>query len=616
MSAMVQCPICGATVRELRINAHLDSGCTAHTESATPSQSQSQSEDQQSNQASVPAFFRTGATKQATKQSPATKTPAGKQATFPKQIPASPPSVTGKRAADAEKERDISTQTPTRPSGSQPRSAASNPGRAPSAKRQRTGPSGAAPLADRMRPRTLDEIYGQPALVGPTGLLRSLLAHKQAVPSMILWGGPGTGKTTIARALAGAAGGMRFVELSGAGAAAGLADTCKRVFSEARNELALTGRRTLVFADEIHRFNKGQQDVFLAPVEAGTVTLVGATTENPSFRVQNALLSRCRVFTLGALREEDVVEILRRALDRVREEDGPGEGQDEDEDGVETEDRNGRDPGVNHRENSSSSASTSSNPIIPPAVTDPILLSTLARASDGDARAALNLLELALSLARQQPTQPASALTSTLLAAAPRALAYDRAGDGHYDTISALHKSIRGSDPHATLYYLARMIAAGEDPAFLMRRLLVVASEDVGLADRHALPLVAAAAEAVDRIGMPEARISIAHAAVYLALAPKSTRVYRGINAALAAVEREPGVGSAPVPLHLRNAPARLMAELGYARGYKYNPNFVDGRVVQEYLPEDLKGRQFLSDRDLGTVVDPDLAEEKGDEVR
>lgn len=409
-----------------------------------------------------------------------------------------------------------------------------------------------------MRPQTLDEVCGQ-ELVGPNGVLRALI-ESDRVPSMILWGGSGTGKTTIARCIARVVG-SRFIELNAT--SSGVAE-CKRYFAEAASELALTGRKTIVFCDEIHRFTKAQQDVFLRPVEAGTITLIGATTENPSFRVQAALLSRCRTFTLARLTAEDVAGILRRAVHME----------------IDVE-RHYPEP--------------------PPGLIDEELISYLSTFSDGDARTALNLLELALSLSTRPGITKAdikSSLTKTLV--------YDRAGDQHYDTISAFHKSVRGSDPDAALYYLARMLQSGEDPLFIARRMVVIASEDIGLADNTMLPLATAAYTAAQQIGLPEARIPLAHCAVALALAPKSTRAYRGLNAAMEALS-EPGVAALPVPMHLRNAPTRLMKELGAGKGYKYPPTFKDGRVAQEYLPEQLRGRRFLEDNDLGDEIDPDL---------
>lgn len=407
-----------------------------------------------------------------------------------------------------------------------------------------------------MRPRTLDEVCGQ-ELVGPSGVLRGLV-EADRVPSMVLWGDPGTGKTTIARLIANTAG-SRFVEINSTSSGVG---EVKKLFSDARTELTLTGRKTIIFCDEIHRFSKSQQDVFLGPVEAGHITLIGATTENPSFKIVNALLSRCRTFTLNKLTDADLTTILRRALE----------------------------------------AENCTSPLL-----DDEMLQYLAAFADGDARTALNLLELAMDLSTRPaitPSQIKKSLTQTLV--------YDRAGDQHYDTISAFHKSIRGSDPDAALYYLARMLQSGEDPLYIARRLIVVASEDVGLADNTLLPLATAAYSACEKIGMPECRINLAHAAVALSLAPKSTRAYRGLSNALAALQ-EPGVAGLPVPAHMRNAPTRLMKEMGFGREYKYNPDFVDGRVAQEYLPEKMKGRVFLEERDLGTKIDDELVLDTGE---
>ncbi len=349
--------------------------------------------------------------------------------------------------------------------------------------------------------------------------------------------------------------GSRFVEINSTSSGVG---ECKKIFSEAKGELGLTGRKTIIFCDEIHRFSKSQQDVFLGPVESGQVTLIGATTENPSFKVQNALLSRCRTFTLQKLTNNDIASILSRALEL----EGPN--------------------------------------YSPSSLVDDELIQYLSAFADGDARTALNLLELAMELStRKAMTKDAikKALTKTLV--------YDRAGDQHYDTISAFHKSIRGSDPDAALYYLARMLQSGEDPLYIARRLIVVASEDIGLADNSMLSLATAAYTAAEKIGMPEARINLAHATVALALARKSTRAYRGLNNAMSALE-EPGIAGLPVPVHLRNAPTRLMKELGYGKEYKYNPHFRDGKVAQEYLPDNLRGRHFLEEHDLGTKLDLD----------
>ena len=546
---MIDCPICSKPVKEGNINAHIDSSCTSFL--ASPPASQQNGTPQQS----VASIFARRPAAQPTpsadrRHSTTTVTP-----TTPKPTAESSARTNGKRASspppDHETPIDEAHATPDEPP----------------AKRLKPTPH-PAPLAERLRPKTLDAIHGQPHLVGPSGIITSLLQPPHArLPSLILWGGAGTGKTTIARAL-GHATGARFVEINST--SSGVAE-CKKLFADARGERALTGRHTILFCDEVHRFSRSQQDVFLGPVERGDVTLVGATTENPSFKVQSALLSRCRVLTLRPLEPDDLRGILRRAVT------------------VEYPDPE-REP--------------------PPPPVDDALLEFLGTFAEGDARTALNLLELALALAARPGTTP-----ETLRAGLTKSAVYDRAGDAHYDCISALHKSIRGSDPHASLYYLARMLSAGEDPRYIARRLMVVASEDVGLADNTMLPLASAAYDAAERLGMPECRIQLAHATVALALAPKSTRAYRGLANAMRAIESEPGVAGLPVPVHLRNAPTRLMREMGYGDEYKYNPAYRDGRVKQEYLPEALRGREFLEELDLGTMVDEDL-EEDGKESR
>ena len=543
---MVDCPICSKNVKENKINAHLDSGCQSFVDD------QDTAESPQDGGSQVASFFRTPSSK---KLAAAAPTKAVKQEhSF----------GTNRISTDGTK-----LSLPTPPSNKRPAPPASldleddsGPSQISSAQSDQPFPKRpkpnalqrAAPLADRMRPRTLDEVYGQD-LVGSTGVLRGLI-ESDRVPSMILWGSAGTGKTTIARVVASMVG-SRFVEINST--SSGVAE-CKKIFAEAKAELGLTGRKTIIFCDEIHRFSKSQQDVFLGPVEAGIVTLIGATTENPSFKVQNALLSRCRTFTLSKLAEEDVVAILKRALE------------------VE---------GPNYE---------------PSELVDEELISYLASFADGDARTALNLLELAMDLSHR-----ADATKEGIKASLTKTLVYDRSGDQHYDTISAFHKSVRGSDPHATLYYLARMIQSGEDALYIARRMVVIASEDVGLADNTMLTLATSTYAAAEKIGMPEARINLAHCAVALALSPKSTRAYRGLGNAMAAL-KEPGVAALPIPIHLRNAPTRLMKEIGYGAEYKYNPSYVDGKVKQEYLPTELRDSVFLEERDLGTEVDDDLA--------
>ena len=529
---MVLCPICGKNVKQSNINDHIDSNCESYIETS----------DGGSNSSTpVSSFFKAPIAKKDTagsKEGP-TSSPSEPRSSAPKR-PLSDASIahesndTGNHAA-SQAHAQMSERPVKRPK--------------PNALEK------AAPLAERMRPKTLDEVCGQ-ELVGPQGVLRGLI-ESDRVPSMVLWGGPGTGKTTIARVIASMVG-SRFVEINST--STGVAE-CKKIFAEAKSELGLTGRKTIVFCDEIHRFSKTQQDVFLAPVEAGVVTLIGATTENPSFKIQSALLSRCRTFTLGKLTDADMVSILNRALRGEVGESPP-------------------------------------SPLL-----DDHLLSYLASFADGDARTALNLLELSISLLTHQPHLSLADLKASLT----KTLVYDRSGDQHYDTISAFHKSVRGSDADAALYYLARMLASGEDPLYIARRMIVIASEDVGLADNSLLPLATAAYTACEKVGMPEARINLAHVTVALCHARKSTRAYRGLANAMSAIEREPGVGGLPIPVHLRNAPTRLMKELGYGKDYKYNPDYVGGRVKQEYMPEKLKDRKFLEERDLGAMVDEDL---------
>lgn len=527
---MVSCPICAKNVREANINAHIDSDCQKFIDE--PGSSQGDSASQKNGP--VASFFQPSSARKANTAQPPTPSTPSSQTTGAKGTLSTPLQEDQKR----KRPEPSVNETDNDPLPKRPKANAIQK---------------VAPLAERMRPKNLDEVCGQD-LVGPNGVLRSLI-EQDRVPSMVLWGGAGTGKTTIARVIA-AIVGSRFVEINST--TSGVAD-CKKIFAEARSELNLTGRKTILFCDEIHRFSKSQQDVLLGPVESGIVTLIAATTENPSFKVQNALLSRCRTFTLDKLTDNDIASILKRAL--VTE--GPS--------------------------------------YSPSELVDDELIEYLAMFSDGDARTALNLLELAMGLSTR-----AGMTKDTLKKSLTKTLVYDRAGDQHYDTISAFHKSIRGSDPDAALYYLGRMIQSGEDPLYIARRLIVVASEDIGLADNSMLTLAISTHSAVEKIGLPEARINLAHATVAMSLSPKSTRSYRGLNNVYAALA-EPGTASLPIPLHLRNAPTRLMKELGYGREYKYNPNYKDGKVVQQYLPEKIQGQKFLEDHDLGFEEDPDL---------
>ena len=404
------------------------------------------------------------------------------------------------------------------------------------------------PLAERMRPRTFDEFVGQEDLLKPGSLLRSAVERGE-LPSLIFWGPPGSGKTTLARLIAQKSG-SHFVAFSAV--TSGVKEV-REVIERARVERKARGTATLLFVDEIHRFNKAQQDAFLPHVEDGTVVLMGATTENPSFEVNNALLSRMQVVVLHMLPDAALIEILRKAV--ADPERGLGAGA--------------------------------------PAVSDETL-GLIARLSSGDARIALNILEGAARIAgggKKGAGKKAAVTDAEVREAAQRKmLPYDKGGEEHFNIISALHKSLRGSDPDAGLYWLARMLEAGEDPLYVARRLIRFASEDVGLADPEALRLAVAVKDAVHFLGMPEGDTALAQLVVYLALAPKSNSIYVAYGrASQDALEKPPY----PVPLHIRNAPTPLMKKLGYGKGYEYSHVYEDALSGQRHLPDELQDAHY-----------------------
>lgn len=395
------------------------------------------------------------------------------------------------------------------------------------------------PLAERMRPRTLDDYVGQEHLVGPGGVVRRMIEQGK-VQSFILWGPPGVGKTTLAEIVASQLK-VPFYTLSAV--TSGVKDV-REVIERARQGRFFNSASPILFIDEIHRFSKSQQDSLLGAVERGTVTLIGATTENPSFEVIRPLLSRCQVYVLKPLDKESLGKILNRAITT--------------------------DPELQkkHIELKETGA--------------------MMRYSGGDARKLLNILELVVEADGTDDITITDKIVEEQLQQNP--LAYDKQGDMHYDIISAFIKSIRGSDPDAALYWMARMIEGGEDPQFIARRLVISAAEDIGLANPNALLLANAAFDAVMKIGWPEGRIPLAEATVYLATSPKSNSAYLGIGAAIDEVKRS---GNQPVPLHLRNAPTKLMAELGYHDGYKYPHDYPGHYVEQQYLPDSLQDKRF-----------------------
>ena len=411
----------------------------------------------------------------------------------------------------------------------------------------------AAPLAERLRPQTLDEIVGQEHLLGKGKILRRLIEN-DSISSMIFWGPPGVGKTTLARVIASQTK-AQFIDFSAV--TSGIKEI--RAVMQQAEENRLFGERTIVFVDEIHRFNKAQQDAFLPFVERGSIILIGATTENPSFEVISPLLSRCQVYILKSLEDKDLQTLLDRAL---------------------TTDTELKERDIEVTETGA-----------------------LFRFSGGDARKLLNILEIVVGATDGKVTITDRYVTDCLQ---QNIALYDKNGEQHYDVISAFIKSVRGSDPNAAIYYLARMLAGGEEPRFLARRLVILASEDIGLANPNALLLANACFDTVHKIGMPEARITLAETTIYLATSPKSNSAYMAINKAMSLVERD--TTNRPVPLHLRNAPTRLMDKAGYGKGYKYAHDYAGHFAEQEFLPESLSGTKFY-EPDTQNAAEAKIAE-------
>jgi putative ATPase len=429
------------------------------------------------------------------------------------------------------------TGQPKPKSGKRPKPSASPP-----------AATAASPLAARMRPHTLDEFVGQEHILGPGKALRELI-EKDAIGSIIFWGPPGTGKTTLAQIIAERTD-AAFVHFSAV--MEGVARV-REIIAEARERLHATGRRTILFCDEIHRFNKAQQDGFLPHVEAGTIALIGATTENPSFEVIGALLSRSRVFVLNALTPDDLEIILRRAL----------------------------------ADNERGLGALNVN-------ADDDALRFIAVEADGDGRRALNTLETAATLVGVNGRITTETAREAMQLRFAR---YDKGGEEHFNILSAYHKSLRGSDPDAALYWMARMIEGGQDPLIIFRRALAMAAEDIGMADPNALQLAVAAREAFRVLGPPEGYLPLAEMTIYLATAPKSNRSYAALNKALEAARTTP---AAPVPMHIRNAPTKLMQDLGYHEGYRYAHDYEEGIVAQQHLPDALKDARFYEPGSYG----------------
>ncbi|KAI0271637.1 hypothetical protein BC834DRAFT_860525 [Gloeopeniophorella convolvens] len=587
-SNTVICPICSRRVPEEIINRHLDAGCK---DVITGPSSPKKTPRTPSTQSVAPIFSQ--ARSSGSRRDPQSSTQLGQRSAGSK--------LFQKRKSAADAAPPLFQPTPAK--------------RSKQAMSISSRMQAASPLAERLRPNTLEDFVGQIHLTGPNSLLFTF-TEKGATGSMIFWGPPGCGKTTLARLVAKRTNAV-FKELSAT--VVGINDV-RPIFEEAKTALQLTGRRTIIFLDEIHRFTRSQQDIFLPFLERGHVQLIGATTENPSFKLNGALLSRCRVFVLERLTDEEITEIVKKAIARVAPSgaDGASAGTaaSADSPAIQT-------YGAPSTQSSllsfspisssqvqssqsdvtsqpSTSTPASSQTLFPryPHIT-PRIISSMASLSAGDARTALSLLEFVLLAAVDTPE---AALLDSIKCTV--ATSYDRTGDARYDLISALHKCIRSSQGGAALYWLARMLQAGEDPLYIARRLVVCASEDIGMADAQALPLAMAALQACQVIGMPECRINLAHVVTYLSEAPKSTRALEGYNRALELAKQDMTL---PVPLQMRNAPTGLMKDLGYAKDYKYQPDFAHP-VTNEYLPLQIREEVILrKDGDLsGKTWDDD----------
>lgn len=444
------------------------------------------------------------------------------------------------------------------------------------------------PLAQRLRPRTLYDFYGQEKLVGPDGILTNIM-HAEQMPSFILWGVPGVGKTSLARIIASTSN-HKFVELSGSESNA---KKLKEAFANAANEKSLSGQKTILFLDEIHRFNKAVQDLLLPVIEKGVVSVIGATTENPLFTLNNALLLRMHTFVMEPLSHDALVKILNKGLLLVN-----------------------RTRKFLHG--------------LHLIAMDRAAIDHIASLSTGDSRVALNILESVnaylsglkyRAFSEKDPQRETITIPEKtgiikvnlenlkpLLSTRNFHQMYDKVGENHYDTISAFHKSVRGSDANAAVFYLVKMLSGGEDPLFIARRMIVIASEDVGLRDSSCLPFAIAAMEAIQFVGMPEGEIILAHCAVKLARAPKLTKSYRALRSAQGMLRENPDMVKLPIPMHLRNAPTKLMKELGYGDTYKYNPTFKHGLIKQDFLPNEVKDWKLVEDTHLGTVEDEEVS--------